>query len=208
MTTATYRRRANGRAGGGYGFRTVARMEWHKLRTVRSTWYVVAGFAASMVGLAVLALSHENYAQLSAADRASFDPARDSFIGLVLGQLLVGHPRGARDHGRVLLRDDPRHLRRGAQAGARAHCEGSGARGRHTAGAICALVGALFVLSLLFAPLSPSIQQFLPNAMRNSLTSVKPVPDMLSPGSAFGLMCAYAAVALAAGAWVLTRRDA
>jgi ABC-2 type transport system permease protein len=44
--------------------------------------------------------------------------------------------------------------------------------------------------------------------MRNSLTSVKPVPDMLSPGSAFGLMCAYAAVALAAGAWVLTHRDA
>jgi ABC-2 type transport system permease protein len=90
MTTATLSRHAAGPARGGYSFRTVARMEWEKLRTVRSTWYIVAVFAASMVGLAVLALSHENYAQLSATDRASFDPVHDCFIGLVLGQLLLG----------------------------------------------------------------------------------------------------------------------
>ena len=78
MTTATLSRSAPG-----YGFRTVAAMEWRKLRTVRSTWYLVAVFGAGLIGLAVLAAGHENYAQLSAAGRASFDPTYDAFLGLV-----------------------------------------------------------------------------------------------------------------------------
>jgi ABC-2 type transport system permease protein len=90
MTNATLSRRAAGHARDGYGFRTAARMEWRKLRTVRSTWYIAAAFAATMIGLAMVALSHEGYGQMSAADRASFDPTHDCFIGLVLGQLLVG----------------------------------------------------------------------------------------------------------------------
>jgi hypothetical protein len=81
---------------------------------------------------------------------------------------------------------------------------------RHTAGAICALVGVLFVLPLLFV--TPSLQNasqnFLPHPMANSLTAVKPPPHMLPPWLVFGLLCAYAAVALAAGAWALIRRDA
>jgi hypothetical protein len=89
MTTGTIGRAARP-ARGGYGFRSVAAMEWRKLRTVRSTWYIVALFAASLIGLAVLALSLEGYARLSAADRAAFDPTRDCFIGLILGQLLLG----------------------------------------------------------------------------------------------------------------------
>ena len=90
MNTTTLSHRAASRTRGGYGFRTVAQMEWQKLRTVRSTWYIVAIFAAGMIGLAMLVLSHENYAQMSAADRASFDPTHDAFLGLVLGQLLLG----------------------------------------------------------------------------------------------------------------------
>ena len=89
MTTTTLSHHA-ARARSGYGFRSTARMEWRKLRTVRSTWYLAAVFAASLVGLAVLALSHEGYPQMSAADRAAFDPTHDCFIGLVLGQLLTG----------------------------------------------------------------------------------------------------------------------
>jgi ABC-2 type transport system permease protein len=89
---------------------------------------------------------------------------------------------------------------------------GIGAIIRHTAGAICALVGVVFVLPLLFSALSPSIentaQKFLPDTMRNSLTAVKPVAHTLSPGLTFGLLCAYAMLALAAGAWALTGRDA
>jgi len=68
---------------------------------------------------------------------------------------------------------------------------GIGAIIRHTAGAICALVGVVFVLPLLFFSLGISIrntaQKFLPDTMRNSLIAVKPVAHMLSPGLTFGL---------------------
>ena len=90
---------------------------------------------------------------------------------------------------------------------------GIGAILRHTAGAICAIVGVLFVLPVLFAPLGLSIQntaqKFLPHVMAtNSLTAVRPVANMLSPWLTFGLLCAYAMVTLAVGAWALARRDA
>ena len=90
MNTTTLSQGSAGRTRGSYGFRSVTQMEWQKLRTVRSTWCIVAVFAAGMIGLAMLRLSHENYAQMSAADRASFDPAYDAFLGLVPGQLLLG----------------------------------------------------------------------------------------------------------------------
>jgi len=84
---------------------------------------------------------------------------------------------------------------------------GAGALIRHTAGAICALVGVLFVMPLLF--ISPSLQNasqnFLPHPMANSLTAVKPLPHTLPPGLIFGLLCAYAM--LAAGSWALSRHD-
>jgi hypothetical protein len=67
---------------------------------------------------------------------------------------------------------------------------GIGAFIRHTAGAICVLVGVLFVAPLLFAPLSPSVQDtaqnFLPHPMANSLTAVKPAvtPEAPRPAGA------------------------
>jgi hypothetical protein len=252
-----------------YGFRTVAAMEWHKLRTVRSTWYILAVFAASMIGLAVIALSHEGYAHMSTADRASFDPAHDCFIGLVLGQLLTGTlgvlmitaefssgmiratfaaaPRrslvlaakaavlgtvtlaagevtafAAFAAGQAALQapaphatlGEPGVLRTVLVAGAYPALIalislGIGAIIRHTAGAICAVVGVLFVLPLLF--ITPSLQNaaqnFLPHPMVNALTSVRPLPGTLPPGVIFALLCGYAVAALVAGAWALTRRD-
>ena len=87
---------------------------------------------------------------------------------------------------------------------------GIGAIIRHTAGAICALVGVLFVQPLLF--ISPSLQNagqnFLPHPMVNALTAVTPLPGTLPYGLIFALLCSYAMAALAAGAWALTRRDA
>ena len=74
---------------GGYRFTDVARMEWIKLRTLRSTGWITLILAAGMVGLAVLIISDASYAKLSAADRASFDPTELGFAGLALGQLLV-----------------------------------------------------------------------------------------------------------------------
>jgi ABC-2 type transport system permease protein len=274
LTTAKVSHRAAGRAGGGYSFRTVAEMEWRKLRTVRSTWYIVAVFAGGMIGLAVLVLGHESYAQLSAAGRASFDPTHDStFSGLLLGQLLVGVlgvltvtsefssgmiratfaavPRRslvlaakAAVLGAVTLAageilafaaflagqqaltapaphatlGQPGVLRAVLMAGAYPALIaliglGLGAIIRHTAGAVCAVVVVLFLLPLLAAPLGTSTQdavvRFLPEQIAAlSLTAVKPVAPALSPAVAFGLLCAYATLALAAGAWALARRDA
>jgi hypothetical protein len=266
MTTTTLSRPVRG----GYGFRTVARMEWHKLRTVRSTWWIVAVFMVSLIGLAVLVLSHENYPQLSAADRASFDSVHDTFIGLVLGQLLAGTlgvlaittefsagmiratfaavPRrplvlaakaavlgavtlaagevaafAAFGAGQSVLPAPAPHATLGQPGVLRAVLLagaypalialiglGLGALIRHTAGAICALVGVLFVLPLLF--ISPALQDaaqnFLPHPMANAMTAVKPLAHTLSPWLIFGLLCLYALAALAAGAWALTRRDA
>jgi ABC-2 type transport system permease protein len=268
MTTATLSHRAHGR----YGFRTVVQMEWRKLRTVRSTWYLVAVFAAAMIGLAMLVLSGANYGQLSAASRASFDPTSSSLLGLVLGQFLLGtlgvlaittefsagmiratfaaapsRPLvlaakaavlgtvtlaagevsvfAAFLAGQAALKAPAPHATLGQPGVLRAVLMagaypalialiglGIGALVRHTAGAICALVGVVFVLPLLFSALSPSIQntvlKFLPDTMRNSLTSVKPITHTLSPGVTLLLLCGYAMVALAAGAWALARRDA
>jgi ABC-2 type transport system permease protein len=270
MTHATLSHRPARPAPGGYGFLTIAAMEWHKLRTVRSTWCILAVFAASMIGLAVIALSHEGYAQMSAADRASFDPTHDCFIGLVLGQLLLGilgvltitaefssgmiratfaaAPRrplvlaakaavlgavtfvvgevtavAAFVAGQAALQAPAPHATLGEPGVLRAVLVagaypalialislGIGALIRHTAGAICAVVGVLYVLPLLF--ITPSLQNagqnFLPHPMVNALTSVTPLPDTLPPGLTFSLLCAYALVALAAGAWALTRCDA
>jgi ABC-2 type transport system permease protein len=273
MSNATLSHRAASPARDRYSFRTVARMEWRKLRTVRSTWYTLAVFTASMIGLAMLVLSHEGYAQMSAAGRASFDPTHDSFLGLLLGQLLLGilgvltittefssgmiratfaavpnrsvvlaakaavlgavtlaageiSAFAAFLAGQAMLTAPAPHATLGQPGVLRAVLMagaypalialislGFGAVIRHTAGAIGALVGVLFVLPLLFAPLSPSIQgtaeKFLPHVMAaNSLAAVKPVAHMLPPWPTFGLLCAYAMIALAAGAWALARRDA
>ena len=90
---------------------------------------------------------------------------------------------------------------------------GLGALIRHTAGAISAVVGVLFVLPLILVPLGTSIQnsagQFMPMLIaENSLTAVKPVAHSLSPGIGFALLCGYAVVALAVGTWAVARRDA
>jgi hypothetical protein len=89
---------------------------------------------------------------------------------------------------------------------------GLGAVIRHTAGAICAVVAVEFLLPLLTAPLGAATQdavvRFLPEQIAAlSLTTPRPAAPALSPAVAFGLLCAYAAAALAAGAWQLARRD-
>jgi ABC-2 type transport system permease protein len=217
-------------------------------------------------------LAHVDWARYPAAQRASFDPTNDGFIGLALGQLLAGAlgalaitaeyssgmiratlsavPRRARVlaakaavtgavtlaagealafaaffAGQAALRAPAPHatlaqpgvlravLMAGAYPGLVALLAlGLGAVIRHTAGAIAAVVGVLFVLPVVLIPVSGTqgaVEQFLPEQIaENSLTAVKPVAHALPAPAGLGLLCLYAAAALAAGAWVLARRDA
>jgi ABC-2 type transport system permease protein len=273
MTAATLDRAASPRTEGQYGFRTVAQMEWLKLRSVRSTWWTLLVFAAGMIGLAVLVMIHQHWAVMSAADRVSFDPTNDSYAGLAIGQLALGVlgvlavtsefssgmiratfaavPRRplvlaakaaivaavtlvageilafvAFAVGEAVLKNPAPHASLGQPGVLRAVLMagaypalialiglGLGALIRHTAGAISAVVGVLFVLPLILVPLGTSLQnsigQFLPMVIaENSLTAVKPVAHSLSPGVGLALLCGYAAAALVAGGWALARRDA
>jgi hypothetical protein len=271
MTTATPTRAAT-QDGGRYGFRHVAQMEWLKLRSVRSTWWTLLVLAAGLIGLAILVMARQHWATMSPADRASFDPANDSFGGLIIGQLAIGvlgvlvvtsefssgmiratfaaAPRrplvlaakaavvaavtlvageilafGAFWAGEAVLRSPAPHATLGQPGVLRAVLMagaypalialiglGLGALIRHTAGAISAVAGVLFVLPLILQLLGTSIQnaagRFMPMLIaENSMTAVKPVPHTLSPGLGLGLLVLYAAAALAAGGWALVRRD-
>jgi ABC-2 type transport system permease protein len=276
MTTATPARtwaRSAARAEPGYGFRSATRMEWLKLRSVRSTSWILLVFAAGMIGLSVLVLSHTRWATMSAADRASFDPVNEGFTGLALGQLVLGVlgvlaitsefssgmiratfaavPRrptvlaakaavvaaitlvagevlafAAFTAGELALRSPAPHatlaqpgVLRAVLMGGAYPCLialialGLGAIVRNTAAAISAVAGILFVLPLILLPLGTSIQnsvgQFMPMLIaENSMTAVKAQSHTLSPGLGFGMLCVYAAAALAAGTWALARRDA
>ena len=66
MTTAALTRSAT-RAEPGYSFRSATRMEWLKLRSVRSTSWILLVFAVGMIGLSVLVLSHEHWATIPPA---------------------------------------------------------------------------------------------------------------------------------------------
>ena len=81
MTTAALTRSAT-RAEPGYSFRSATRMEWLKLRSVRSTSWILLVFAVGMIGLSVLVLSHTHWAAMSAADRASFCTRESPFTPL------------------------------------------------------------------------------------------------------------------------------
>jgi hypothetical protein len=76
---------------GHYGFTNVARMEWIKLRSLRSTRWGFGVLAVSTIGFAILVLSiaSGHWAHMSAADKASFDPTNQGFTGLIIGQLVI-----------------------------------------------------------------------------------------------------------------------
>jgi ABC-type transport system involved in multi-copper enzyme maturation permease subunit len=93
---------------------------------------------------------------------------------------------------------------------------GLGAIIRHSAGAITAFVGIFFVIPLIVEALPSTIKnavgKYLPDNIGSTMTTVKQgfrtdVPTF-SPWVSFGLLCAYAAVALIIGGILLTRRDA
>ncbi|HEY0454611.1 hypothetical protein [Actinophytocola sp.] len=86
---------------------------------------------------------------------------------------------------------------------------GLGAIVRHSAGALAAFVGVVFVLGQFIVAFAPSAVAYVPLAIvANSLGVSEPVAGALSPWAGVGMLCLYAAVTLGAGGWLLTRRDA
>lgn len=83
---------------------------------------------------------------------------------------------------------------------------------RHTAGAITVAVAFLFVLPLVLLAVPGSVgaalQRYFTSNAGQQITSVHQSGNYLSPWVGFGVYCAWFAVPLAAGAYLMHRRDA
>jgi ABC-2 type transport system permease protein len=247
----------------GYGFTEAAAMEWIKLRTLRSTTWVLGAGLALSVALGVVA----GYNTRGAAG----DPTNNVLAGVILGQVVTGVlgvlvmsseystgmirvtlatvPRrplvlaakaavfGALALaageittfasfflGTAVLRSSVPHPSLSDPAVARAVILsgaylaltglaglGVGALVRHSPAAVATLVGGLFVLPVVAgAARASGAGRFLPELIAgNSLAAVKPVAGFTwSPWLEFAIVAAYPAILLAAGGWLLVRRDA
>jgi len=87
---------------------------------------------------------------------------------------------------------------------------GLGAAIRRSAGAVAAYAGLVLVLPYVLLALPGNPARFAPETMlASSVAAVRPQPHYLPPGwEGLALMAVYAAAALAAGGWLLSRRDA
>jgi ABC-type transport system involved in multi-copper enzyme maturation permease subunit len=237
-------------------------MEWVKLRTLRSTTWVLSAGLALSVALGVVA----GYNTRSVTG----DPTSNVLAGVILGQVVLGVlgalmmtseyssgmirvtlatvPRrplmlAAKATtlglagliageittfasfllGIAVLRpsvphpslSDPAVLRAVALTGLYLTLIGLAGLGvgtviRHGPGAVATLVGALFVLPLIAGAASVGTGKFMPQMIAgNSLAAVKPVQGFdWSPWLELGIVAAYPAILLAAGCWLLVRRDA
>lgn len=269
MTTAPALPATRGVAGRAR-FAPAARMEWIKLRSLRSTWWTLAITVAAAVGIAaavganttdgagdltnnalagvavgllltgvlgLLAMTSEYTSGLIRATLAAV-PARPLLLtakaavfgGLALAAgeaasfvafLVGGAALPAGVAGPSLTQ--PAVLRAVLLAGA-GYCLigliglGLGAAVRHTGAALAVLVGGVYVLGQATAAFVHPLIGYVPiSIVANSLTVVRPLtcapgdgfcPHFLSPWAGLGMLCLYAAAALAVGAWQLARRDA
>jgi ABC-2 type transport system permease protein len=245
-----------------YGFPQAARMEWVKLRSLRSTRWVLAGGMAATVALGVVAGDNTR--------SVTGDPTSNVLAGVILGQVVTGVlgvlvmtgeyssglvrvtfaalPRrglvlaakavvfglvclaagelavlASFLGGMAALRPevphpslgDPAVLRAVLMTGAYLALTGLAGLGigailRHGAAAAGVLLGGLFVLPLIAAATARPAGKFLPELIAgNSLAAVKPVAGFTwSPWLELGIVALYPAALLAAGGWLLVRRDA
>ena len=251
--------------GGRYRFADVARMEWTKLRTLRSAWLALALTVAGSLAIAVTV-------GVNTRDAAA-DLTNNALAGVSLGLLLVGvqgvlvmtgeYASGTIRATLAAIPDRPLLLAaKAAVFGGVALAAGEaaafvaffaggaalpatipgpalgqpgvfravvlagagiclvgllglglGAIIRHTAAAIAVLVGGVYVLAQLLGAFTPAVLGWLPvSIVANSLSVTRPVDPgpihLLSPWSGLAVLCLYAAAALAAGGWLLVRRDA
>ena len=255
---------------GRYGLAHVARMEWIKLRSLRSTWWTLAITVAGTIGIGIaVGLNTRN---------AAGDLTNNALAGVVPGLLLAGVlgvltmtseytsgmikatlaaiPRRplvlaakAAVFGAVTLAageaasfisffaggatlrhgiaapalSQPGVLRAVMLSGA-GFCLigllglGLGAIIRHTAAAIAVLVGGVYIAAQFIGIIAHPVATYMPILIvGNSISTTKPecvhgaggqCVHILSAWAGLGVLCAYAAVALAIGGWLLARRDA
>ena len=71
---------------------SLARAEWTKLRTVRSTMWTLVAMAIITVGIAIIAGTTiaSRWNMFSVIQRLTFDPTRISLRGLLFSQLIIG----------------------------------------------------------------------------------------------------------------------
>jgi ABC-2 type transport system permease protein len=250
------------------GLAEAARMEWIKLRSLRSTWWTLAITVAGTVGIGIaVGLDTRN---------ASGDLINNALAGVVPGLLLAGVlgvltttseyssgmiaatlaaiPRRplviaakAAVFGAVMLAVGEAAsfisflaggatLRHGISAPTLAQpgvlravllsgvsfCLvgllglGLGAIIRHSAAAIAVLVGGVYVAATFVADIAHSVGAYMPIIIvGNSLSTTKPATcggsaceHPLPAWAGLGVLCLYAALALAIGGWLLSRRDA
>jgi ABC-2 type transport system permease protein len=81
---------------------------------------------------------------------------------------------------------------------------------RHSAAAVATLIGGLFVLPVITGAGARATGKFMPELIAgNSLAAVKPVAGFTwSPWLELGIVALYPLLLLAAGSWLLERRDA
>ncbi|MCY1140576.1 hypothetical protein OWR29_21470 [Actinoplanes sp. Pm04-4] len=71
----------------GYGFRQAARMEWIKLRSVRSTWWLAIAAVASMTASGIgVGLGYRSHTPVATTAQI----LNNSLSGAILAQLLLG----------------------------------------------------------------------------------------------------------------------
>ena len=254
---------------GHYRFGHVARMEWIKLRTLRSTWWTLAITVVGAVAIAiavgvntknpdgdltnnalaglipgllfagvlgVLVVTSEYTSGMIRATLAAI-PRRPwvlaakaavfGAVALIMGEAatFVSFFAGgaALRHGiHAPALGQPGVLRAVVLSGA-GFCligllgVGLGAIIRHSAAATAALVGGVYILAQVIGFVTRAAAGYMPIIIvGNSLSTTKPescsatgqCPHFLSAWAGLGVLCLYAAVALAIGGWLLARRDA
>jgi ABC-type transport system involved in multi-copper enzyme maturation permease subunit len=74
------------------GFGHTLHAEWVKFRSLRSTWYTLAGLFAVGLGVTFLSMgaAGAEHESASAAEQSTWDPTNASLTSYVVGQLIIG----------------------------------------------------------------------------------------------------------------------
>lgn len=73
-------------------FSRTVHAEWIKFRSLRSTWYTLAGLAFAALGITALSMSSmgAHYASMTPAERMDWDPTNQSLTTYLVAQLIIG----------------------------------------------------------------------------------------------------------------------